>query len=149
MTERSRRPGGFLDGSERARVAAAVAAAEERTSGEIRVVIARKAKGEALAAAKEAFHRLKMHETRERNAVLILLATSSRSFAILGDEGVHRHVGQQGWDGIRNGMAERFRADDFAGGLAYGVESVGRVLAEHFPRRDDDANELPDDLVEE
>jgi putative membrane protein len=28
------------------------------------------------------------------------------------------------------------------------VERVGRVLAEHFPRAEDDTNELPDRLIE-
>lgn len=149
MTERSRRPGAFLNPDEAAAVAAAIAAAERRSSGEIRVVIARKAHGGALDEALRTFRRLKLHETAERNAVLILLCTASHSFAILGDEGVHRYVGQEGWDGIRTGMAERFRQDDFAGGLVYAVENVGRVLAEHFPCQGCDVNELPDAVVEE
>ena len=32
-------------------------------------------------------------------------------------------------------------------GLAAGVRDVGAVLAEHFPRADDDVNELPDRLI--
>lgn len=146
---RSARPGAFLRPDEQSRVEAAIAAAEAGTSGEIRVVISRRAGDDALAAARDAFRRLRMHETRERNAVLVLLATASRKFAILGDEAVHRRVGQEGWERLRDGMAERFRRDDFGGGLAYAVEEVGRVLAEHFPRRDDDRDELPDAVVEE
>lgn len=146
---RSARPGAFLRSDEKAQVEAAIAQAERGTSGEIRVVISRRVKGDALEVARDAFQRLGMHETRERNGVLVLLATASRSFAILGDEGVHRHVGQDGWDHLRDGMAERFRRDDFGGGLAYAVEEVGRVLAEHFPRRADDRNELPNAVVEE
>ncbi|MBI5013997.1 MAG: TPM domain-containing protein [Deltaproteobacteria bacterium] len=146
---RSKRPGAFLTDEEKARVASAIAAAEKETSGEIRVVISRKVRGGVLDAAKDAFRRLKMHETRERNAVLILVATVSRAFAILGDEGVHRHLGQEGWDHIRDGMAERFRQGDVAGGLVHAVSEVGTVLARHFPWRADDRDELPNDVVEE
>jgi putative membrane protein len=46
-------------------------------------------------------------------------------------------------------MAERFRQNDFAGGLVYAVDRVGQVLAEHFPRQQGDLNELPDAVVEE
>lgn len=149
MGTRSTRPGAFLTGEEKARVASAIEAAEKETSGEIRVVISRKVRGGVLDAARDAFRRLKMHQTRERNGVLILIATASRNFAILGDEGVHRHLGQEGWDHVRDGMADRFRQGDAAGALAYAVSEVGAVLGRHFPRRSDDTDELPDEVVEE
>ena len=146
---RSARPTAFLSPEESAQVEAAIAAAELGTSGEVRVVISRRVKGDALDAAWGVFRRLEMHETRERNAVLILLAAASRTFAILGDEGIHRFVGAEGWAHLRDGMAERFGRDDFGGGLAYAVEEVGRVLRQHFPRREDDRDELPNQVLEE
>ena len=36
---------------------------------------------------------------------------------------------------------------DFTGGLVLGIERAGALLAEHFPRRPDDVNELPDDIA--
>lgn len=147
--ERSLRPQAFLSADERRRVEEAVAAAERETSAEIRVVISRTVHGDALEAARERFARLRMHETAGRNAVLILLAVASRRFAIFGDEAVHRVVGQEGWEHVRDGMGERFRRDDFGGGLAYGVEQVGRVLKERFPWREGDADELPNRVEEE
>ena len=149
MTARIRWPGTFLKTAEKEAVETAIAAAERETSGEIRVMVSGKVKGDPLEAARERFARLKMQETKERNGVLILLAVSSRRFAILGDEGIHRFVGQEGWDHIRDGMAERFRADDFGGGLVYAVAEVAKVLKEHVPWQADDVNELPDQIVEE
>ncbi len=149
MPDRTARPTGFLTPEEKRRVEEAIARAEDRTSGEIRVVISRKARGDPLEAARRAFARLRMHETRERNGVIIFLAVADRRFAIFGDEGIHRIVGQEGWEHIRDGMAERFGKGDFAGGLVYAVEEVGKVLAESFPHRADDVNELPDEVVEE
>ena len=148
-TDRPDRPTAFLSADEKNRVEAAIRAAERRTSAEIRVVVSRKAKGDPLDAARRLFARLNMHETKERNGVLILLAVAERRFAIYGDEGIHRHLGQDGWERVRDGMAERFRNGDFAGGLVYAVEAVGRVLAEAFPWQEDDENELPDAVVEE
>lgn len=131
------------------KVEQAIKEAEKKTSGEIRIIVNRKAKGDPLQAAAKAFKRLGMHKTKQRNGVLILLAAASRGFAILGDEGVHRFVGQDGWDKIRDQMAERFRQNDFAGGLVYAVEEVGKTLAEHFPYEEGDVNELPDEIVVE
>ena len=149
MAERKGRPTAFLSQDEKERVEAAIASAERRTSGEIRVMIARSVRGEVLDAARARFARLKMHETRDRNGLLILLAVASRRFAIFGDREVDRLIGQQGWDRVRDGMAERFRAGEFAEGLVYAVEQVAAVLAEHFPWREDDTNELPNEVVEE
>ncbi|HSH70241.1 MAG TPA: TPM domain-containing protein [Deferrisomatales bacterium] len=149
MTLRTRWPGTFLSRDEKTRIEEAIAAAELKTSGEIRVMVSRAVKGDPLEAAKERFSRLKMQDTRERNGVLILVAVASRRFAILGDEGIHRFVGQEGWEHIRDGMAERFRSDDFGGGLTYAVTEVAKVLKAHFPWQSDDVNELPNQIVEE
>jgi len=146
---RSGRPRAFLATEERQRVQEAIAAAEKETSGEIRVVIARSVRGDPLEAARKRFARLGMQRTQDRNGVLILLAVATRQFAILGDEAVHNVIEAAGWEQIRDGMAERFRQDDFAGGLIYGVGKVGQVLREHFPWRHGDVNELPDEVVEE
>ena len=40
------------------------------------------------------------------------------------------------------------RAGRAAAGVIGAVEQVGAVLAEHFPRAEDDINELPDRLIE-
>ena len=45
------------------------------------------------------------------------------------------------------GGGER-KAASLAEGMAIGVRDVGFVLAQHFPRGEDDENELPDRLIE-
>jgi putative membrane protein len=35
-----------------------------------------------------------------------------------------------------------------ADGIVAAIERVGAVLAEHFPRSDQDSNEIPDKLIE-
>jgi len=147
--ERTDKPGKFLTAEEKALIAQAIGQAEDASSAEVRVVVTDRFRGEPLEEARRWFEKLEMEKTRERNGVLLLLAVKSRKFAILGDEGIHRHMGDEGWGTVRDHMAERFRADDFAGGIAAGVEEVGRVLAAHFPPRDDDVNELPNEVVEE
>ncbi len=149
MLGKRARPSTFLTTAERARVQAAIAAAERNTSGEIRVVLSRRAKGDALAAAKSYFHRLRMHETPERNAVLLFIATKTRQFAILGDREIHQKVGQHGWDRTRDAMAERFARGDFEGGLIHAVEEVGKVLQACFPCGESKSNHLRDEVVED
>jgi uncharacterized membrane protein len=135
---------GLLRAVDGARVQEAIAAAERRTTGEIRVTVSRFFWGDVRRVAERAFERLGMTRTRQRNAVLFFVVPSRRRFAVLGDEGIHARVGQEFWDAIATAVSARFREGDFTGGLVQGIESAGGQLAEHFPWDPSDVNELPD-----
>ncbi len=129
-----------------ARIVAAIAAAEQRTSGEIRVAVSATAAPEPIAAARRQFERLGMTRTAARNGVLIFVAPVSQTFAVIGDRGVHERCGDAFWSELAAAMSERFRRGDFTGGLVLGIERAGTLLAAHFPRQPDDRNELPDSV---
>jgi uncharacterized membrane protein len=129
------------------RVKAAIADAEKRTSGEIRVSVSRFFYGSARRAAERAFGRMKMRDTRDRNGILFFIVPSRRRFVVVGDEGIHARVGQEFWDGLVAAMADDFRQAKFNEGLIRGIAECGRLLAEHFPYQGArDVNELPDDI---
>ena len=124
------------------RVVAAIAAAEQLTSGEIRVVIARHSAADAVVAAQRHFERLGMTHTRQRNGVLIYLAPRSRTFAMIGDTAVHEKCGDAFWRLLTAAMALHFKRGEFTDGLIHGIERAGSLLAEHFPRGTNDRDEL-------
>jgi uncharacterized membrane protein len=128
------------------RVLAAIRKAEECTSGEIRVHIEWRAGGEARHAAERWFERLRMTKTAERNGILFYLAVVDRKFAVIGDEGIHRHVGEEYWKRLRDRMHDRFEKGDIAGGLEEAILDAGRELQTAFPRSPTDKDELPDTL---
>ena len=130
------------------RVVAAIGAAERKTSGEIRVVVSRRKITEPVAEAQKQFARLGMTDTQHRNGVMILLAPSSRTFAVIGDTAVHEKCGDTFWRELADAMGEHFKRGDFTAGLVHGIERAGALLAEHFPRAPDDRNELPDGIEE-
>ena len=130
------------------RVVAAIGAAERTTSGEIRVVLSRRKLSDPVVEAQRQFERLGMTQTAARNGVLILLAPRSRTFAVIGDQGVHEKCGDPFWTELAAAMTEHFKRGDFTAGLVHGIERAGALLAEHFPHRSDDRNELPDDIEE-
>ncbi len=135
---------GLID---RAQVEEAIKKAERRTSGEIRVSVARLFWGSIEKAADKAFVRLGMTRTRQRNGVLFFVVPSRRKFVVLGDQGIHEKVGQAFWNHVVEKMAEKFRAGDFTGGLVKGIEEAGEQLAAHFPfDAQADVNELPDQI---
>ena len=128
---------------------AAIHAAEAKTSGEIRVMISHRRAPGPVAAAREAFLRLGMQRTRHRNAVLLFVAPRSRTFAVIGDEGVHAKCGDEFWRELAAAMTGHFKRSAFTDGLVHGVERAGELLAAHFPREPGDRNELPDGVVED
>jgi len=130
------------------RVIAAIAEAEQRTSGEIRVVIARHSAPDPVAAAQKQFERLGMTRTRHRNGVLIFLAPRSRTFAVIGDTAVHAKCGDAFWLELTVAMTSHFKRGDFTGGLVHGIERAGALLAEHFPRAAGDQDQLPNQIEE-
>jgi uncharacterized membrane protein len=137
----------FLDMLDADQITTAIRAAEAKTSGEIRVVVLRRRVADPIAAARREFARLRMHRTAERNGVLILIAPRSQSFAVFGDRGVHEKCGDAFWSGIAQQMSDACKAGRFTQALVQGIEKTGDLLAEHFPRRGDDRNELADEIV--
>jgi uncharacterized membrane protein len=138
------KPKAFLQELREDEIVAAIKEAEQKTSGEIRVFVSRKKVEDAVKAAREAFVRLRMTRTRERNGVLIFVAPRARQFAVIGDEGVHQHCGEAFWRQMAEEMSGHFQAARFTEGLVHAVCKTGDLLAAHFPHRSGDPNELPD-----
>jgi uncharacterized membrane protein len=129
------------------RIREAIRQAEKRTSGEIRVSVSPLFWGDVRKAAENAFTRMGMTATKQRNAVLFFIVPARRKFVVLGDSGIHEKVGQDFWHQIVPIVSQKFRVGDFTGGLVHGIAAVGEQLAAHFPAdAGQDANELPDDV---
>ena len=139
----------FIRELEHDRIIAAIKAAEAKTSGQIRVFLQRGVFDEdVVERAQKKFHQLGMQKTRERNAVLILVAPRMQKFAVVGDEGVHQKCGEQFWQELVEKMRQHFLREEFTDALAEAIESVGELLASHFPKTGSSTNELPDDVIE-
>lgn len=136
-----------VHGVDVARVEEAVRSAERRTSGEIRVALARfYFWGDIRRAAEHAFARLGMGRTRERNGVLIFVAPLRRRFAVLGDVAIHQKVSPSFWREVADKMVSELRLHDLTAGLIAGVNAVADALAAAFPSRPGDVDELPDSV---
>ena len=137
----------FIDQLDHRVIEAAIARAEQLTSGEIRVFISPKPAPGPVVAAQEVFAKLGMARTKHRNAVLIFVAPSSQTFAVIGDEGVHAKCGDAFWSEVATAMSGHFRSGEFTAGVVDGVECASALLAEHFPRQPGDFDELPNAVV--
>ena len=86
--------------------------------------------------------------THGRTGVLIYLSMSEHRAEIVADEPIAAIVPAEVWGEAMADMLREIRQGRIAEGMAAGVRDVGVILSEHFPRAEDDVNELPDRLIE-
>ncbi len=140
----------FLTRLDHDRIVAAIASAEAKTSGEIRLYIQRgEIARDPLPVAQKKFQDLKMHKTAGRNSILIFVAPRAQKFAVVGDEAVHQKCGDEFWKQLVDEMQAHFKKENFTEALIHGIANAGTLLARSFPRRSTDRNELPDTIIEE
>jgi putative membrane protein len=86
--------------------------------------------------------------THGRTGILVYLSLAEHRAEIVADEAIASKVPAEVWGEAMAAMLVELRAGRLADGMIAAVERVGQVLAEHFPRAEDDTNELPDRLIE-
>jgi uncharacterized membrane protein len=125
----------------------AISQAELHTSGEIRIHLEKSAgNSSAEERAKQWFGKLEMHKTAEKNGVLFYLAIQDRQLALWAGEGINEKVPADFWQEIIDLMISAFKEGHFSEGLIDGVEKTGKALGEFFPRKDDDVDELSNEI---
>lgn len=136
----------LLSETERLQVRDAIAVAEKRTSGEIRVHLEDHIEDDVLDHAAFIFEELGMHRTRDRNGVLIYLSVADRKLAVIGDEGINARVPENFWNDVLAMLKLHLVAGRPAEGLIEAVHTVGEKLRQYFPLRSDDRDELSNEV---
>lgn len=148
----------FLSDDGRQIVAKAVATAEKATSGEIVVLVVSsskrfwhlfKTKSQAVnRRAEKEFLKLGIQQTEGRTGVLIMVSVKEHMVVIKADRDINLKVPQSTWDDIVRLIIDDIKGGNPCLGLCSGVGKVAYVLAQHFPAKPDDVNELPNDVVQ-
>jgi putative membrane protein len=94
-----------------------------------------------------AFYERGLYRTRDENGILIFISILERKVWILGDRGVDLKVPPENWQAHADQISVGIREGRPCDALCKVIENCGRVLVEHFPRKGDDSNELPDELI--
>lgn len=138
----------FLTEAEEQRITEAIGAAEQKTSGEIRVYMESHCSYlDPVDRAKELFYELNMHETAQGNGVLLYLAIKDHQLAIYGGQGIHEKVGTEFWNKEVRQILSEFKAHHFAEGIVHTVGDIGAALQTHFPYDHQDKNELSNEII--
>lgn len=86
--------------------------------------------------------------TTARVGILLYLSLGEHMAEIVADEAIHRAVPPERWGDAMAALVVEVKAGRPAEGMAAAVAAIGTILAEKFPKTDDDVNELPDRLIE-
>ena len=141
----------LLSKNDLAAIHVAINASEKRHDGEIRFCVEAglpwsylKRDASARERAVMLFSKLRVWDTERNTGVLVYLLVADKTIEIVADRGIARVVPQGTWNAICTRMALALRGGRGVAGVVAAIAEIGGELARHFPRRDDDRNELPD-----
>ncbi len=93
------------------------------------------------------FYASGLYRTRESNGVEIYLSVFEREVVVIGDRAIHEKMGDQHWQDVRDLIIRGIHSGDARGGICAAIENCGKALAQYFPPRPDDVNELSDRVL--
>jgi putative membrane protein len=98
--------------------------------------------------AKAQFYLQGVHMTREHSGVLLFVSLAERYVEIVADQGIHEKLGEAHWQSIIQNFVRQVSDGQVVEGLVTAISACGEAMAQHYPRRADDTNELSDGLIE-
>ena len=95
-----------------------------------------------------AFVEKEVFSTRERTGILLFVSLFEHRIEVVGDTGINAKVTQGEWASVVRSIRDGIRAGKLADGLVRGIALCGELLHKSGVEiRDDDVNELPDDVT--
>lgn len=86
--------------------------------------------------------------TAGRTGILIYLSMGEHRAEIVADQAITAVTSPETWAEALGDLLVEAKRGAYGDGIVLAVEQVGAVLAEHFPKSDDNPNEIPDKLIE-
>ena len=89
-----------------------------------------------------------IHQTEARTGVLIFASAADRHAEIVADEGIYKKVDEETWAEALESLGKAMKEGRAADGFVEAITMCGEVLAEHFPAKGDNPNEISDEIVQ-
>lgn len=97
----------------------------------------------------QAFYEHRLHHTKDRTAILIMVSLLEHRVEILADAGINEKVSKETWQGIVSDMIACIKTNDLAEGMCVAVRECGEILAKDFPGQHDNLDEVCNKLIVE
>lgn len=93
------------------------------------------------------FYEKKLHATRDNTGVLFFISLLEHKVWILADTGIYEKISQETLLAYANDIATGIKQGKGCAALCRQIEAVGSILAQHFPVKTDDINELSNQVL--
>lgn len=145
----------FLNPQEIQAVNKAVAAAEKKTAGEIKVLVVqssasfkgRTSEKKTELRANQEFFELGLDHTRDNTGILVMISLAEHRVVVRASETIDEFYGRETWQIIVDTVIIGIKNNDPSSGICSAVEKCGFILSKRFPIQPDDVNEIPDEIV--
>jgi putative membrane protein len=94
----------------------------------------------------QVFYDKGLHRTRDATGVLFFISLMEHKAWVLADQGIYQKISQEKLNQHAANMATGIKQSRAAEALCQEIQQIGIVLAQHFPIKSDDTNELPNEV---
>lgn len=142
----------YLSDNDLKKIEEKISEIEKKTSGEIKlcIKIARGIYEDDLTPREIAvheFHKLGMHNTKDRTGILIFILFDERKFEVIADEGIYKIIPDEEWDIVKNMIVKNFQEENYLNGILEVIQEMGSILINEFPAKDINPNELSNEVI--
>lgn len=99
-------------------------------------------------AAVTAFYLNGLHRTRDLTGIIIYVSVYEHCVQVLADKGINDKVDPAVWDEVVAMVTQGIRQGQPGEALCRGVARCGELVAQHFPIKADDTDELPNLIID-
>ena len=94
------------------------------------------------------FYEQGVHLTQEHSGVLFFVSLAERYVEIVADKGIHERLGEEHWQKIVDTFLGHVQRGAVTEGFVAAITACGEAMAQHYPAKPGDADELSDGLIE-
>lgn len=94
-----------------------------------------------------AFYEKGLYRTKDETGVLIFISVFEHKVWILGDRGINARIAPEVWQQLAGELSEGIGSGSGCAALCRVIGRCGELLADHFPKKQGDLNELSDAII--
>lgn len=98
-------------------------------------------------AAAAAFQHNRLRNTEDSTGILIYISLYEHQVKVVGDDGISAKLTHPDWQHICDAIIKDFKEKSYTNGIVEGISLSGKLLAEHFPIKEGDIDELANELI--
>ena len=87
-----------------------------------------------------------VYETRDRTGILIFISVLERRIELIADSGINKKIAQSKWNDIVTHIINGVKNKKLSNNLIEAIDECGKLLSKYFPIKEDDENELVDEI---